>query len=107
MADIKKLLGSKIQELRKSKGISQSEFAEKIGISVNGLGVIETGKGFLTADTLEKILCVLNLEPGELFALSSTKTETQIYRDILRLLDTIKSDHSKLSKIYTIIKNVI
>ena len=107
MADIKKLLGSKIQELRKSRGISQSEFAEKIGISVNGLGVIETGKGFLTADTLEKIITILNIEPEELFSFGSTKTEIQIYEDIVRLLDTIKTDHSKLSKIYTIIKNMI
>ena len=107
MADIKKLLGAKIQRLRKSKGISQLEFAEKIDISVNGLGVIETGKGFLTADTLEKILNVLNLEPEELFSFGSSKTEKEIYQDILRLIETVKTDHSKLSKIYTVIKNII
>ena len=45
MSDIKKLLGRKIQNLRKSKGYSQLEFAEKIDISLNGLGIIETGKG--------------------------------------------------------------
>ena len=56
MSDIKKLLGEKIKSLRKSRGLSQMEFAEKIDISLNGLGIIETGKGFLTADTLEKIL---------------------------------------------------
>ena len=83
MSDIKKLLGNKIQELRKSKGFSQSEFAEKIDISVNGLGVIETGKGFLTADTLEKILNVLNLEPEELFSFGSAKPEKEIYQDVL------------------------
>ena len=107
MADIKKSLGTKIADLRAAKGFSQMEFAEKIGLSTNGLSVIETGKGFLTADTLEKILTVLNLEPCELFSFSSIKSEQQIYQDILRLLNTIKSDHNKLSKIYTIIKHVI
>ena len=107
MTDIRKLLGLKIANLRSAKGFSQMEFAEKIGISTNGLSVIETGKGFLTADTLEKILNILNLEPEELFSFGSIKTETEIHQDILRLLDTIKTDHSKLSKIYTIIKNII
>jgi len=107
MTDIKKLLGKKIKSLRKSKGLSQLEFAEKIDISLNGLGIIETGKGFLTADTLEKILNVLNIEPAELFSFGSTEDEQQLYDNIIRLLENIKQDREKLSKIYNVIKNII
>ncbi len=105
--DIKKLLGKKIKSLRKSKGLSQLEFAEKIDISLNGLGTIETGKGFLTADTLEKILKVLNIEPTELFSFGNIENEQQLYDSIIRLLDNIKNDREKLSKVYNIIKLLI
>ncbi len=56
MTDIKKLLGAKISRIRKEKRISQMKFAELLGISTNALSLIETGKGFLTAETLEKVL---------------------------------------------------
>ncbi len=107
MSDIKKLLGQKIKSLRKSKGFSQLEFAEKIDISLNGLGIIETGKGFLTADTLEKIIKVLNVEPDELFSFGGTKNEQQLYNDIIKLLENIKHDREKLVKIHSVIKNII
>ena len=107
MSDIKKLLGRKIQNLRKSKGLSQLEFAEKIDISLNGLGIIETGKGFLTADTLEKIIKVLNIEPDELFSFGWMKNETELYDNIIKLLENIKQDREKLSKIYSVIKNLV
>ena len=105
--DIKKLLGQKIKSLRKSRGFSQLEFAEKIDISLNGLGTIETGKVFLTADTLEKILKVINIEPTELFSFGNIENEQQLYDSIIRLLDNIKNDREKLSKVYNIIKLLI
>ena len=104
MTDIKILLGNKISDLRNAKGYTQMEFAEKIGISTNGLGVIETGKGFLTADTLEKILNVFDIEPEELFTFGGVKSEKELYNDILRLLNTVKKDRDKLAKIYSILK---
>lgn len=105
--DIKKLLGKKVSSIRKSKGMSQIRFAEILDISVNALSLIETGNGFLTAETLEKILKAFNMTPEELFTLDIQKTETQIYSDIIRLLDTVKSDRHKLSVIYSILKNIV
>ena len=71
MGDIKKLLGAKISQIRKEKGISQMKFAEMLNLSVNALSIIETGNGFLTAETLEKILKHLELEPEDLFSFGS------------------------------------
>ncbi|MBR2525778.1 helix-turn-helix transcriptional regulator [bacterium] len=107
MSDIKKLLGKKIRSLRKSRGFSQLEFAEKIDISLNGLGIIETGKGFLTADTLEKIINVLNIEPDELFSFGGMQNEQQLYGNIIKLLENVKQDREILSKIYSVIKNLV
>ena len=105
--NIKKLLGSKISDIRKAKGISQIRFAEMLGISTNGLSIIETGNGFLTAETLEKILELLNLSPEELFSFGSVKSEDEIYNDIIRLIKNIKTDKKKLSVIYNVVKSII
>lgn len=107
MTDIKKLLGSKISQIRKEKGFSQMKFAEMLGISTNALSLIETGNGFLTAETLEKVLENLNVEPDELFSFGGVKSEEDLYQNILKNLEIIKSDRSKLAAINTIIKTLI
>lgn len=107
MTDIKKLLGSKISQIRKEKGFSQMKFAEMLGISTNALSLIETGNGFLTAETLEKVLENLNVEPDELFSFGGLKSEEELYQNILKNLEIIKSDRSKLAAINTIIKTLI
>jgi len=105
--DIKKLLGNKISGIRKSKGYSQMQFAEMLGISTNALSLIETGNGFLTAETLEKVLDKLNLEPDELFSFGINKDEKEIYSDILKLLENVKNDKQKLSVVYAFVKQVV
>ena len=107
MTDIKKLLGAKISQIRKDKGFSQMKFAEMLGISTNALSLIETGNGFLTAETLEKVLENLNVEPDELFSFGGIKSEEELYQNILKNLEIIKSDRSKLAAINTIIKTLI
>lgn len=107
MADIKKLLGAKISQLRKEKNITQMAFAEQIGISTNALGIIETGNGFLTAETLEKILKTLNLEPDELFSFGGLKSNEEIHKDIIRKIDILKNNRAKLITLDNIIKNLI
>lgn len=107
MTDIKKLLGAKISQIRKEQGYSQIKFAEILGLSTNALSIIETGNGFLTAETLEKILEKLNLEPEELFNFGGTKTDDELYANILKNLNIIKSDRTKLAVVNTLLKTLI
>ncbi len=107
MTDIKKLLGAKISQIRKEKGFSQIQFAEMLGLSTNALSIIETGNGFLTAETLEKILEKLELEPDELFSFGGIKSDEELYLNILKNLETIKSDRTKLAVISNILKTII
>ncbi len=107
MAGIKKLLGTKIANMRKDKGFSQMDFAEKLGISTNALSLIETGNGFFTAETLEKILQTLNIEPDELFTFGGTKSNDEIYQNILKNLNQIKSNRTKLTTIDTLLKTLL
>ena len=107
MTDIKKLLGAKISRIRKEKGYSQIQFAEMLGLSTNALSIIETGNGFLTSETLEKILLKLELEPDELFSFGGLKSEEELYKNIIKNLETIKSERTKLVIIDKLLKIII
>ncbi len=107
MTNIKKLLGAKISQIRKERGFSQIKFAEMLGLSTNALSIIETGNGFLTAETLEKILEKLNLEPDELFSFGGIKTNDELHKNILKNLETIKSDRAKLAVVDTLLKSLL
>ena len=107
MTNIKKLLGAKISQIRKERGFSQIKFAEMLGLSTNALSIIETGNGFLTAETLEKILEKLNLEPDELFSFGGIKTNDELHKNILKNLETIKSDRAKLAVVDTLLNSLL
>ncbi|MBQ8459468.1 helix-turn-helix transcriptional regulator [bacterium] len=105
--NIQKELGQKIRELRKIKGYSQEKFAERIDIATNTLSSIETGKAFMTAPTLEKILETLNITPAELFEFPQVKTQDEMYSFILNKLEFIKSDTDRLKIMYNLVKSLI
>jgi len=58
---------SNLRFYRASKGFSQVEFSEKIGISPNYLNAVENGKNFPSVEVLQKITEVLNILPYQLF----------------------------------------
>ncbi len=104
--DIKKQLGKRIKQLRQAKGYSQEQFAEVIGIASRTLCGIEIGKNFLKANTLEKILEVLEISPQELFLINHFQPKEVLISEII---DTVKSikDREKVEIIYKIIKSFI
>lgn len=55
MKSLKQKLGARIQEIRKSKNLTQEVLAEKIDMDKPNLSNIECGKRFMTAETLEKL----------------------------------------------------
>lgn len=66
--NIKKTLGEKIKRVRKQRGYTQEQLAERIDIAPRNLSKIEVGACFVTAETLEKLLVALNVTTEELFA---------------------------------------
>ena len=86
-ADIKKLLGKRIKELREHKNLTQEMLAEKIGIGQRNLSKIECGNNFVTAETLSKIISAHEVDAKELFDFNHNQ-DTQILK--MELLDAIK-----------------
>lgn len=60
-------IGKKISQLRKQKGISQYQLAERINISTTYLSLIENDKRFPNIETLEKLCAEINLPLPVLF----------------------------------------
>jgi transcriptional regulator with XRE-family HTH domain len=105
--DFGKQLGRRVQYLRKQKGFSQEKFAEAIGIATTSLSYIETGRGFMTLPTLEKMSQILEVEPCEIFQFVSTQTNEEMFDFLIKKLELIKNDNEKLTTIYSILKNIL
>lgn len=65
--DYKKLVGTKVRELRNSQGLSLRQLGLMIGVDYKYLFDIEHGKANATIDTLAKISQGLDVELKELF----------------------------------------
>lgn len=59
--------GKRIAEVRKAKGVTQSQLAERVNMSVVTIAYIETGKRWVRLGTLDKIARALNVNVAELF----------------------------------------
>lgn len=102
-----KILGDNIKRLRKARNLKQEELAELIGLEIKSLSLIETGKGFVSAKTLEKLASVLNVQASELFETQNNKDSELIYSSIIKNLALIKNNYSKLQTVDIVIKSLI
>jgi len=100
-------IGARIQYLRKQRGLSQEQLAEELNIATTSLSYIETGRGFMTLATLEKMSEVLQVEPADIFQFATLKTNEEIYGMLISKLGMIKNDNEKLQTAYTILKNIL
>lgn len=59
--------GKRVQELRKTKGISQEELASFAGVHRTYIGMIERAEKNITLCNIEKIANALNISISDLF----------------------------------------
>ncbi|MEI3268071.1 MAG: helix-turn-helix transcriptional regulator [Candidatus Gastranaerophilaceae bacterium] len=101
MKSLKQKLGARIQEIRKSKNLTQEVLAEKIDMDKPNLSNIECGKRFMTAETLEKLANALEVEEKELFDFGHIQNRKEL---ITLLNDTINNaSDSELMYLYKVI----
>lgn len=72
MSDLKetkqlKAFGQQIAAVRKNRGMTQQELAEKLDISLVSIGYIETGKRWPRLSTLHRIAGALGVRLGDIF----------------------------------------
>lgn len=102
--NIKKLLGKKIQEIRKSKKLTQEYVAEKIGIETTSLSNIENGRYYPTSENLEKITNILSVKPSELFNFEYLQPQAQITEEMYEAMKQNEKLARLMYKFYMLIK---
>ncbi|MFI3300689.1 MAG: helix-turn-helix transcriptional regulator [Candidatus Gastranaerophilales bacterium] len=105
--DIKKGLGRRVKELRKKHNMTQEVLSEMLGIETISLSKIETGRSYPTSENLAKLCKILKVEPYEFFILSKAPEKKEIISSIENLLNSIKSDESKLLMVNGFLKSIV
>ena len=95
--DIKRLIGSRIQKLRKAKGLSQEELSEKVGLSSKYISSIERGNENPTLDTFIKLARSLNVDIFELYNYSSEYPQKESKKFLVDVITKGKKEKSDLA----------
>lgn len=88
MKTLKEKFGLRLQELRKSLGLTQESIADKIDMDTPNLSNIENGKRFMTPENIEKIAKALNVEVKDLFDYEHYQSKDVLLLKINEFLET-------------------
>ena len=109
--NIPNTIGDRLRKFRIEKGLSQSEFAEKLGYKTSGsISNIETNRTSIDLDALKKLAELLEADihwlvtgkpcPGELKAIKHLKPfATAHMSDILKRIQALQDERRKLETI--------
>ncbi len=67
MATLKQKFGKRLREIRAQRRMTQEQFAEALGLSVDFLSLIERGRNAPSFETLDKIAKRLRMPASDLF----------------------------------------
>ncbi len=101
----KQLLGARIKELRKMKGLTQDKLFQIIDIEQKHLSRIEVGKNYPSISTLEKIALALNFEIKDFFDFKEQNLKNEIKEKIRFLVD--ETDSKKLHIVFNVVKAIV
>lgn len=96
----KELLGKRLRELRKRKGINQEKLAELIDVDPTTISNIENGKNYPSMINLENLLNVLECSFTEAFDFEHKNSNEDLITQITKRL---KSYPDKLEDFYKIV----
>lgn len=94
---VKRLLGARIKELQKKKGLTQDTLSEMIDIDPKHLSRIEVGGSYPSLETLEKIGYALKVDLKDFFEFDhQARTERELQKHINDLLKEASPDQIRL-----------
>ena len=92
----KKLLGKRIKEIRKYRGLTQEKMAEMIDLETSSLSGIESGRFYPSLHVLEKIATVLGVELIDFFKFSSVDFPENLDEKIVEIVEQLDDENKKL-----------
>ena len=98
--DKKVLLGKRLRELRKRKGINQEKLAELIDVDPTTISNIENGKNYPSLINLENLLDVLDSSFLDAFDFDHKNNSEDL---ILQINQKLKNNPEKIQDFYKIV----
>jgi len=89
-------IGQRIRKFRKSRGLSQEELAEKIGISTTHMSHIETGNTKLSLPVFVDLASVLEVRADELLSDSNPGTRSAAIEEIIHILESCSTQQIRI-----------
>ena len=104
---MEKMIGKRIQEIRKKKGFTQEELSEIIDITPHFLSSLERGIYNIKLETLVKILNALDVSADEVFCDVVNKSSAVKSNRLSLMLESLSIDEQKkiLAVVDTMINN--
>lgn len=97
-----KLIGERIKKARKSKGITQENLAEKLGVLIGYVSQVERGITKISLDLLGAISSILDCDVAGLIIQSATKSSEYMESEIIS--EIRKLDQKKKKIVLELIK---
>lgn len=89
-------IGQRIRKVRKARGLSQEQLAEKVGISTTHMSHIETANTKLSLSVFIGIAEALNVQTDSLLYDTPRDTTTRAYNEITAILESCDSKQSRI-----------
>lgn len=105
MKDPKQLIGERISTLRRARGLTQNELAERAGLDGRHVSRLETGKHFPSLDTLVTMAGILEVELQEFFLFPSVETESEMRQALMDIAN--QASTSVLRELLSFARNLI
>jgi len=97
MENTKVLLGTRIKEIRKSRGLTREMLAEMIDVEQKYVSRIESGKNFPTIDRLEKMSAALNAPLMGFFDFLHLEDDDEVAVNLEAMLMELDGNSRKLA----------
>ena len=103
--DTKRLIGVRIKSLRRGRGLTQEQVAERADLSVNYLSRIERGLENPTLETLLSLAKALKVEPFDLFTFEHDDAPRRLRQSLARLVNEARDD--QLSQVVKVLRALL
>jgi transcriptional regulator with XRE-family HTH domain len=96
MAELKALVGKRLRQMRKEKGLTQLSLSERAEMVDTYLAGVERGERNISLESLEKIVTALDAEPIDAFRFGELELGKGLEgkRDTIRLLASFLEERS-------------
>lgn len=99
------IIGKRLKEARKKKGLTQEQLVEKMGVSIAYLSKVETGKIHINLERLSEICGILEITEGEILNGVSNHSDKYLQSEFYELLKDCSAKKQKLA--YQVLKVIL